>query len=329
MHSLKTFAKPYPSHSSSSEIQAFISELGNFKQIEQLPSIHESLAVLEKSFSGELRLRHPRDIYPIYEALTFITNEVAKKSLNDLSHSWKKVLEALNKRNVYRIGLGSTFFDTSTAQEILTTKIDALQKSISVAPIDLKNKHHRQEVVSYIFKTDREAFGACFQKGFLKEILKSERIRCLVARNKENEIVGILWGFLTDYENHQLFHFWELSRKASMAHMGIAKKLIACAKQQQSLYPNLEFATLNVDVDNAHAKEIYDSENFAALNGGKENVKIFMKNKLNSSSNVNVNLENAKIVVKKFVLNTIPIHKLIYYELMRRCELIWRSFWFR
>jgi ribosomal protein S18 acetylase RimI-like enzyme len=294
-----------------SRTQSFVSALKDFKKIsKQLPIIQEPLKILEEAFTQEVKLQHPRQVYPLYEALTLVTNEVAKKCLNmwisqgwasqfpkkdvhqrtfpfpSLSDKWHQVLKTLDNRRVYRVGLGWASFDTSIAQKILTKKLDGLQKTIVASPVDVKNIQNRQEVVDYIYKTDREAFGACFQRGFLEEILKSDKVRCLAARDENNEIVGILWGFLTHYQNHQLFHFWELSRKASMAHMGIAKKLINCAKEQQRLYPGLKFATLNVDVDNKHAKEIYDSEHFAALTEEKKAVKIFMTNKLTSDTKI-------------------------------------------
>lgn len=327
---IKLMLEPYSNHQSKLEIQNFVSALEDFKKIEQLSSIQEALAMLETTFSQEVRLQHPRQIYPIYESLTLVTNEVAKKSLSELSHSWEQVLKTLDKRHIYRIGLGITIFDTSIVQEILMESLSELQNRIVVSSIDVKTEQNRRKVVDYIFKTDREAFGTCFQNGFIEEILKSDSVRCLVARDKENEIVGILWGFLTDYQSHQLFHFWELSRKASMANMGIAKKLIDCAKEQQRLYPTLKFATLNVEIGNLHAKEIYDRENFTAFNEEeKETVKIFMANRLTEDDSVHLKPEEAKTIVTKFVLNTIPIYKLAYYELMRRCELVWKACWYR
>ena len=309
------------------EIQSFNSIVDHLKNLEGLSSIQEPLEIIEKSFFKDLKLKHPRDIYPLYNAISFVTDEIAKRSLSELSASWEKFLIALDKRNIYRIGLGPIRFDTSVAQEILMKTLDVLRQSIQVAPIDLKNKQNYQDVVNYIFKTDREAFGACFQKGFLEEILKSDSIRCMAAHNEKNEIVGILWGFLTEYQGHQLFHFWELSRCPSMAEMGIAKQLIDCAKQQQRLYPNLKFATLNVDKENIHAQEIYDNEEFKTLNEEKE--KVFMTNSLTSGSNIHLDANVSRTIVKKFVLDTVPLYKLMYYELARRCELIWKSCWYR
>lgn len=316
---------------SSQGTQSFVSTFADFKEAsKKLSDIEKPLQILENTFTQEVRLNHARQVYPIYMALNKVTAAVAKKSLDSLTNSWQQVLTTLNNRKIYRIGLGSTLFDTSIAQEILTKKLSALQNSIVVSPIDIKHTHNRLEVVDYIHKMDQEAFGSCFQKGFLENILKSDDVRCIVARNEKNEIVGILWGFLTHHQDQQIFHFWEFSRKASMAHMGIAKKLINCAKQQQSLYPNLKFATLNVDADNKHAKEIYDKEHFATLNEEeKKAAKVFMMNELSSDMKVGLNPEVSKTIVKNFVLKTVPIHKLIYYELIRRCELIWRSCWYR
>ncbi|WP_059358588.1 hypothetical protein [Parachlamydia acanthamoebae] len=114
-------------------------------------------------------------------------------------------------------------------------------------------------------------------------------------------------GFLAEYEGLQLIHFWELSRKASMPHMRIAQQLIHAAKKQMELYPNLKFATLNVDAHNSHAKGIYDGENFTASDQKKADEKIFMKNKLTSDSKVDLKPEASKIIVKKFVLKSIPL----------------------
>jgi ribosomal protein S18 acetylase RimI-like enzyme len=315
-------------HKDPSEIQSFNLALKNFKKIEQLESIQSSLKILENTFSQRVKLKHPRHIYPIYKALTVVTNEVAKRSLDNLSRAWEQVLKALNKRDIYRIGLGSTFFDTSFAQEILTKNLNELQKEIQISFVDVKNEQNRQEAINYIYKTDREAFGTCFQKGFLNEILKSDSVRCIAARNKKSEIVGILWGFLT--QNDQLFHFWELSRNPSMACMNIAKKLIEFAKTQQSLFPNLKFATLNVDTNNDRAKYIYEIEDFDPLDKKEiTNEKVFMTKKLTIKIEDQFDAEAAKTIVKKFVLNSVPLYKLIFYEIIRRLELIWRTCWYR
>ncbi|MBS4167765.1 GNAT family N-acetyltransferase [Parachlamydia sp. AcF125] len=310
------------------ETRAFTSALASFKKLEQLPSIQKSLKLLEETFSSQVKLKHPRDVYPLYQALNFVTNEVAKKSLYELSNSWRKVLKALNHRQIYRKGLGPTYLDTTIAQKILTQGLAKLQNSIAITSMDLKNKSQLRKVVNYLLMTDREAFGACFQKGFFQHILKSKRVRCVAACNKKNEMVGILWGFLAYYQNQQIFHFWELSRSPSMAHMGIARKLIDYAKQQQRAYPKLKFATLHVEAQNLRAKGIYARENFAA-NSEKERIKVFMANKLDSSSNIPLKAKVSKKIVRNFVLNTIPFYKLLYYELLRRCELIWRACWYR
>src|ERR1700722_1611163 len=85
------------------QTQSFVSALADFKKkYKQLPSIQEPLKVLEKTFTHEVKLQHPRQVYPIYESLTLVTNEVAKKSLTYLSDSWQQVLKTLNNRNIYR-----------------------------------------------------------------------------------------------------------------------------------------------------------------------------------------------------------------------------------
>jgi hypothetical protein len=84
-------------------------------------------------------------------------------------------------------------------------------------------------------------------------------------------------------------------------------QLIHAAKKQMELYPNLKFATLNVDAHNSHAKGIYDGENFTASDQKKADEKIFMKNKLTSDSKVDLKPEASKIIVKKFVLKSIPL----------------------
>lgn len=312
------------------KIQSFHSALSSFKQISiKLPSIQEPLKVLERTFNREVKLQHPREIYPLYEALTLTTREVAKTALDDLRSSWKQVLNSLHDREVYRIGLGRTAFDCSAANRILIKILEDIQKHISIQSVDIKIPRDRQKVVEYLYQIDREAFGACFQVGFLDEILKSDDVRCMAALDDKNEIIGILWGFLTDIQEQKIFHIWELSRKPSLAHLGIAKRLIEYAKQQQYLYPFVKFATLNVESTNHHAKELYDREQFRPLNeAGKKIEKIFMINKLSQDAN-GLPSDVSKTIVKNFVIKSISLPKLIYYELIRRCELIWRSCWFR
>ncbi len=220
-------------------------------------------------------------------------------------------------------------FDTSIAQEILTQPFGCFEATIAVASINLKNKKDYEAVVDYIYKADRDAFGACFQRGFIADLLKSDQVRCLVACDRKNEIVGILWGFLANYQGTQLFHTWELSRKPAMAQMGIARKLIDHAREEQSSHASIKYVTLNVDHDNVHAKQIYDQEAFEVFNQEKKNhPKIFMINKL-TKEDVQLKLDLAQTLVKKFVMDTIPLYKLVYYELVRRCELVWRMCWYR
>lgn len=199
-----------------SEIQSFAEALETFRKdthqlsVQQINAIQEPLAILEDTFSQEVRLQHPRQIYPIYEALNVVTNEVAKSALESLGSSWGQVLETLHNRKIYKIKLGTASFDTTIAQQILTQK---LTKTIVTASIDLKNSKNHQEVVDYIYATDQEAFGSCFQRGFIDEIMKSPEVLCLVARDEKNDLVGILWGFFVNNKDQQLFHFWEVLEK--------------------------------------------------------------------------------------------------------------------
>ena len=203
-----------------------------------------------------------------------------------------------------------------------------IQKTINVGPVDLSIPKIRQEIIDYIYYSETEIFNFCYARGFIEEIIKSKNVRCLVARDQSQMIVGILWGFLNQHEGQSLFHFWELSRKPAMAHMGIAKRLIDCAKQQQALYPQIQFATLNVDVDNLHAKTIYENEQFAPLsNKEKESIKIFMTHNL--KNNQKTLQTTTKQVVRNFVVATIPIYKLLYFEVICRCRILFRSVWYR
>src|ERR1700678_2024816 len=101
---------PCSSDQSLSQVQSFVVALADFKKASKhLSAIQEPLKILEKTFafSPEVKLKHPRQVYPIYEALNLVTDEIAKKSLVSLSISWHQVLGTLNNRNIYRIGLGS------------------------------------------------------------------------------------------------------------------------------------------------------------------------------------------------------------------------------
>jgi ribosomal protein S18 acetylase RimI-like enzyme len=313
------------------QVDTFNSAVNTFKTAKvDFTTIQEPLEVLEKAFTQKVKLNHPRKIYPLYEALTAISIDVANCSEASIKSSWGEVLNSLHQRRIYRIGLGETSFDTTIAQKVLKGNLNQIQSSIIASPIDVKIKKNHDEVVDYIYQMDREAFGVCFTKGFLDAIIKSNDIRCFVARDEDNKIVGILWGFLATHQNQQLFHFWELSRKASMAKMGIAKALMDCAKQQQRLYPDLKFATLNVNADNQHAKEIYDNEKFTLLNEEeKDAAKIFMKNQLSDNPSVTLSPDAAKTVVRNFVMKTVPLPKLIMHELLRRCDLCFRALRYR
>jgi len=292
-------------------------------------AIHEQFQEIKKVFLHHKKLQHPRDIYPVYHALNFITHKVHEISQEALSRSWKVVLNTLQGHRIYRIGLESILFDTSIALAILNGQKNELERAIVASLYEVNIKSQRKKLVDYIYKTDREAFGTCFQRGFIDGLLKSNAVRCLVAQNSEGEIVGVLWGFLSRYENHDLFHFFEFSRKATMAQMGIGAKLIEAAKQQQWLYPQLQFATLNVDADNFHAKEIYNKKNFEELNVEKKASQIFMVNNLVRNDGVKLNPQTSKKITRNFVIKSLPFYKVIYFEIVRQCEILWKKIWYR
>lgn len=308
----------------SEDIQSFNSALKAFKASAlHLQSLAEPLKIVEEAFCQKVRLKHPRDIYPIYKAVTVITDKVAQNSLKD---SWNQVLNTLQNRRIYRIGLGSEIFDVSAAKRILNEGLK--KEQIEIQWIDLKNEKDREAVVDYIYRTDREAFGSWFQKIFLHELLRSSDVRCITAKNDDGKIVGILWGFLSLIENNKIFHIWELSRKAPMANMGIAERLWDHVRQWFET-EKVEFATLNVDRNNQHAHELYKKKQFEALAGQEISAaKIFMFNKI-SHADVSLKPELPQFIVKNFVMKSVALPKLIWSELVRRIELIGRAVLYR
>lgn len=233
-------------------------------------------------------------------------------------------------RKIYCLGQGKSTFDTSQAKAVSLKSLNTLQKSITVGPSDLTDAKSRDEVIDYIYRSGQDLFNFCYTRGFVEGLMRSKDVRCLTARDGSNAIVGILWGFVINHDKQPQFHFWELSRHPSMAKMGIANRLIGCAKQQQALYPQIKFATLNVDSDNRHAKSIYENEQFAALNNKeREVVKVFMTQKLTGDPQASLNPATAKLATKKFVMATIPLYKLLFFELIRRCQLTFRAHWYR
>lgn len=307
----------------------FKSHIAAFKRNNPPESIKEALEQIHLFFSREATLKHPREIYPIYRALNIVTQKVSESSINELKASWAGVLNTLDQRKVYRIGLGTYFFDVSTARKIFYSSMEEVKKSIVVAPVDLKDKNNVEAVVQYIISADREAFGACFQKGFIHELIVAPNVRCIAAwEGPKQKIIGILWGFFAESNGTQSFHIWELSRKASMAQAGIAHQLIECAKMQLSLYPKLQFATLNVHVENSRALKIYKEEDFKEVKRFQDTDRIFMSRRV-SDSKAQVSADHAKTVVEKFIVNTIPLYKVLIYEIIRRCELLFRACWYR
>jgi ribosomal protein S18 acetylase RimI-like enzyme len=294
-----------------------------------LSLIEKPLDLLQKTFSSNIRLTHTREIYPFYEALTIVSAEVAKRNMLQMSTEWKNVLSTLNNRKITLIGQGITKFDTSFASKVATRSLTKLQQTLRIGPIDLRYSTNRREVVDYIYRSGSEIHNFCYSQGFIEDIIGSKNVRCIVARDESQNIVGILWGFLDSHETTPLFHFWELSRVPKMAHMGIAKRMIESAKKQQALYPHIQFATLNVDSENHRAKNIYDNEKFAPLDSKeKQALKIFMSQNLKKNNGAGLNA-TTKQVVTKFVMATIPIYKLLYFELIRRCRLLFRALWYR
>lgn len=294
-------------------------------------ALKEPFSRLHATFSQPVRLQYPRDIHPLYEQLSQITDTIANTSFESLHLSWQKVLKELHGRKIYRIHHGSISFDTTFAQIRLKTTPAELQKKLTVSSFDVKNTSNRKRLVRYITETDREAFGTYLQSGFLDRILRSSRILCFAAQNYNNEIVGVLWGFTATDQNQPLFHVWELSRKASLAKMGIGKQLIECARKEHEKkeYASIKTATLNVDKSNTHAAKLYQGEGFIATDKDGKAVKTFMATSLALDRTASLDAKTSKTVVRCFVLATVPKCKLVFYEIARQCAILWRYCWYR
>lgn len=81
------------------------------------------------------RLSHPRQIYPIYEAVSLITQNVYRTNIPALTESWRSVLLNLDGRFFYRIGMGNSKFNCSVAFETLAGKTP----SFAISQVDLAN----------------------------------------------------------------------------------------------------------------------------------------------------------------------------------------------
>ncbi len=283
------------------------------------------LDLLGKAFSAEvIRLDHLHDIYPIYGALNRITQAVAELANEELTAEWSEILTTLHGRKIHQVGFGQTSIDTSFANDLLTKKPGVEEWQVGVC--DLKNSKSVSDLIDYQQAVDKEAYAECHRRGFFEYLFGSKDALCMTAKNDQGQIVGALWGFFKEENGGKIFHFFDLSCRAQFAHMGVAKALIECAKAQQVNYPEVMTATLNVMANNPLAKQIYENLEFKTIDPS-ENEKIFMAKPIaEASKDVPV---DAKAIVVRFVMASVSLPYLLFNELVRRTELLFRSWWYQ
>lgn len=275
-------------------------------------------AVLEKP---KLRIKHPREIYAVYQTLNRITQAVHDSSIETLQQSWHAILKNLHGKKIYRVGMGVTAFDTSA----LIGTLNGQPYLATVSEVDLKNKTALKEIVQALVVADNAAFGTAFRPGFFTYLLQSPDARCFVAKNEKNEIVGTLWGFYsTRSDKTRLFHVWELSRLPHLPNAHIASKIIGTVRAVFEKEP-IAFVSLNVDADHKMAQELYAKLNFTQVSPLPKADKISMVHQL---SVVKESPPNPKELTRAFVMKTVPLFWLIIYELARRIILLFRKLYY-
>jgi len=317
----------YPAKSDLTELKK---SLGDAKD-----DLEDDFKLLEETFPhkiGEkypqIRLIHPRDIYPIYNALNRISATIHDLHDDKFTTAWKNILDPLRGRYIYNIGVGEGRFDISIAELILKNGKKEVEESISYKKADVVNDQStREKVVNYIRQTDLEAFGSCFQKGFLDAILSDKKIVCYTAYEKTSDsIKGIIWGFYSnDDNNSNTFHVWEMSRKANQAFLKIGTKLFEKLKEDEKV-KTCSHITLNVDEDNKGAYNFYRKMGFTMIKKDPATDKIFMAYEIGTEG---ITIEKPSQVTKTFVMKAVFLPKLAFYYLMSKIEQACRYIWFR
>jgi hypothetical protein len=96
---------------------------------------------------------------------------------------------------------------------------------------------------------------------------------------------------------------------------------------QEKNYPDVKFVTLNVDKDNIDPKAIYQKNDFQECT--TTDTRIAMLRPVCKDQAIEEFKVSTRDIVKKFVMQTVPLYKLIFYELVRQCLLLWRRIFYR
>ncbi len=296
--------------------------------VQKFPELKEKFQFVAETFVYNKEFEYPRDIYPVYSALNTLSDTIGKTDKKEEFKSF--ITNSLDGFVFQRTGLGSTYFTTSSAEQILDRGLQKYIKNFAYEKLDLNRGLTRTKAIEYIQKVDAEAFGNCFKTGFLDSILQSPDTVCFAYQDEQSmELKGICWGFFATHDTHELFHCWELSRLPSEPSMQIGDKEFKFIKKELSeIKPNLEFITLNVDKSNFSAKKLYSENGFTDLMPDQDE-KIFMVCDLKPESKKLALDESVKTVVKDFVMKSVPLPKLVCCELARKCELLFRSYLYR
>ncbi len=298
--------------------------------VEFLKEINQHLANLTDFFMKPTRLDHPRAIYPIYYDLNSISAKIHLCSIDSFKESWKNVLTSLNERKIYKIGVGESSFDTSIALNILIDGVNLFAQSIEITEYGSRSGNTRKKMVDFIRETDPEAFGTCFQKGFIDELLNHPEVESYVAKDNTGKIVGVLWGFYTkDTNNQSVFHMFELSRKATYGALKIGSQLVEELKKglDKGLDSDCKFITLNVSSGNLLAINFYEKLDFKQSSNPQDPSKTSMSLALSKDSTPPL-AKNINDFPRKYVIKAIFLPKLIGYEILRRIEQLFRAFWY-
>lgn len=286
------------------------------------PSVNSLNGQLQKR---RVRITHPRELYSIYQTLYLITKQLRTES-PELKGAWHQVLQGLTGKKIYRIGLGTVRLECSPLEHFL----DGKTTTITTTLIDQTNRKALKEAAKSVAASDKEVFGQGISRGFFHYLLRSPNARTFLAKDGQNRVVGILWGFFSEKEKGvKIFHVWELSRKANMPGQGVVKSLITAAEKAAS-QSDVHFITCNVMKDHSKAMELYRQFGFSVVGDQSKAKKIFMARQ-QAKLAVNGHLKPAQgtSLTRRFVLDSFPKLPLIYHALVMDVTVLWRKVYYR
>lgn len=284
-----------------------------YDHIKEDARVQSALKSVKAILNGPTQLMQAIEIYSIHRALMTLTLLID----NHLKSDWHDFLMQLDGYQLDVKGSYPLSIDTTTARHVLNCQSGPFRSDV----LDLNDSAQRQQFIEYLIEIDTYTFREHFSKWFFEKMLNTASSLAMAVYDKDDRIVGGMWGFFATYEGRKLFYAWSLSIRPDYSNQGIGKDLIDCMKKPMEYVEGLDYlelTALHVLRENTHAKALYEKERFEALPGQKQtDPKIFMTLNLEDQS-APLSAAISEELVENYVLKNTSLVPLILSECLRR-----------